>query len=243
LRLKGEYSRSVTLSQEVLSVDQNGKDNVIVGWALQGLGRAFWHAGLTEKGIPLLSKAIECFREAPDYPSLACATSDLGMCYLRQGQLREALTTLETSMEMIRGRHLRGFFSTQAYLGLAEGYLLKVTMSEGIDRVQALRAAKAACRDAGRHVAHVSEGRPGYYRLQANYFWMKGQRRAAEKLWARSVVLSEETGNLHELATTRLDIGRFLKNSPDLQQGEAARKQIELQVTSACSSTALLSSV
>ena len=232
----------MTLSQEVLTVGQDGEDSVIVGWALQGLGRAFWHGGLSERGIPLLSKAIECFREAPDYRSLACATSDLGMCYLSQGQLREALTNLETSMEMIRGRHLRGFFCTQAFLGLAEAYLFKVTMSEGMDRVQALRKAKAACRAAKRHVAHVSEGRPGYYRLQANYFWMNGQRQAAKKLWARSIGLSEETGNLYELASTRLDIGRFLENSSDLQQAEAARKQIELQVKSACSDTALLSS-
>ena len=242
LRLKGEYSRSVTLSQEVLSVGQDGKDNVIMGWALQGLGRAFWQAGLNERGIPLLSKAIECFREVPDYQSLACATSDLGMCYLRQGQLREALTNLEISMEMIRTRHLRGFFSTQAFLGLAEGYLLEVTMSEGPARVQALDKAKTACRAAKHHVAHVSEGRPGYYRVQADYFWMKGQRRAAEKLWARSVELSEETGNLYELATTRLDIGRFLENSPDLQQGEAARQQIELQVKSACGTMERLTS-
>jgi tetratricopeptide (TPR) repeat protein len=241
LRLKGEYGISVTLSEEVLSIGQDGKDSIVVGWALQGLGRAFWHAGLHERGIPLLSKAIECFREAPDYPSLACATSDLGMCYLRQGKVGDALATLETSMDIIKSRHLRGFLSTQAFLGLAEGYLLKVTMADGTDRVQALGKAKAACQSAGRHVAHVSEGQPGYYRLQANYYWMKGQHRTAEKLWARSVELSEQAGNLYELATTRLDIARFLKKSPDLQ-GQAVQKQIELQVKSACS-TALLSSL
>ncbi len=243
LRLKGDYGRSVALSQEVLSVGQDGKDSIIVGWALQGLGRAFWHAGLTERGIPLLSKAIECFREAPDYPSLACATSDLGMCYLRQGRIEEALATLEMSMQMIRGRHLRGFLSTQAFLGLAEGYLFRASLSEGIARVHTLRKAKAACRAAGRHAARVSEGRPGYYRLQANYLWMKGQCRVAETLWTRSIGLSEETGNLYEWATTRLDSGRFLQNSPELEQGQALRKQIELQVEAACNSTALLSSL
>src|SRR5262249_25946573 len=154
---------------------QDAADHHIWGWGLQSWGRTLWHMGAFDEALTHLHQAIELFATVPDYQMVACARSDVGQCYLRQGKLPEAVAVLEESNALLALRGFRGFLCTQARNGLAEAYLAMAEQAAGSARAGALQRAKRACRLALRQSQIDPEGLAGASRLQGTYKWLRGQ--------------------------------------------------------------------
>ncbi|MDQ5852214.1 MAG: AAA family ATPase, partial [Chloroflexota bacterium] len=199
LGLRGEVTSSRSLGHELVRVGQDGADRQVCGFGSQALGRILLHAGALEEAVDHLRDAVESFRAVSDYRNVASAGGDLGLCYLRQGKLKQALEVMVESNRLLDERNLRGWFSIAARNALAEGYLVLAEEVEGAERAAALQKARRACRAAMQQGRLSRDGLPGAYRLRGAYEWLSGQPAAARHWWQRSLAVAQKLGARYDL--------------------------------------------
>jgi tetratricopeptide (TPR) repeat protein len=164
--------------------------------------------GPLDEAVGQLQEAIELLTAIPDYPCLAEARAYLGLCYLRQGKLDQALQMLEQSNRLVATREVRGFQATTPRAGLAEVYLAKAEATEGHTRAVALNSAARACRAALKQGKADSRSVGIASRLQGAYEWFRGRADTARLCWERSMAVAEELGARYDLGQTYLEMGR-----------------------------------
>jgi class 3 adenylate cyclase/tetratricopeptide (TPR) repeat protein len=219
LRFVGDFSSSRTISEEIVRVGEETRDDQVRAWGLHGLGWTLWHLGALEEAAAHLKKAIELYQGIPDYPALAEATADLAQCELRQGRLTDALSALVESNRVIADRTLRGVVCTRPRLALAEARLLALEETAG--GAAERRLASHAVRTALDHSHTDRLARPAAYRLIGTFSWLVNKRSAAESWWRRAVSAAEEMEARYELARTQLEFGRRLREHDRLSRAEA----------------------
>ena len=215
------FTRVRELGQEIVRVGQDAADDQAWAFGLEVLGAVLWRTGAVVEGIAHLHKAIELFKAIPDYHSLVGTMGDLGQCYLRQGEVQQALTVLEESQRIIAQQGLRGSGLGFPFTGLAEGYLLAAEQAQEREQADALRRAKRACQAILNHSKRDRESLPRAHRWQGTYEWLRGKPAAAQESWQRSVALAEESGARYDLGLTYLEIGRHMGERSHLERAAA----------------------
>ena len=185
------------------------------------MGRIMLHAGALGEAVGHLRDSVESFRAVSDYRNVASVGGDLGLCYLRQGKLQQALDVMVESNRLLDERNLRGWYSVAARNALAEGYLVLAEEVEGAERAAALQKARRACRAAMQQGRLSRDGLPGAYRLRGAYEWLSGQSAAARHWWQRSLAVAQKLGARYDLGLTYHEMGKRMGDTAHLQRADA----------------------
>jgi len=212
--------------EEIAKLGETSGDPAVWGWGMQGLGRLLWQAGDLERSAAHLEKAIELLSRVPDYPNVAVTNGDLGMCYLRQGKLGEALAILESGRRLIADRALRGIVLTRIYGSLAEAHVVAFERARGVERVGGSARAKRACRAALKQSKVDRKGAATAYRCQGTYEWLNGKAGRARKWWDRSLAVAGELGDRYEAGLTQMEIGKRTRDDAALHRAEALFSEV-----------------
>jgi tetratricopeptide (TPR) repeat protein len=172
-----------------------------------------------------LKKVIELAEAVPDHRFRAMAGGDLGKCYLRQGDLGQALAILEEN-EHYRARYKMKRPFPILRNGLVGAYLLAAEQSGKNERENWLKKAGRSCREALREGKKYRIGLAEAMRLKGTYEWLKGKPVVAQKWWQQSLAVAEEIGMRHELGLTYLEMGQRLKDRAHLEKAESIFAEI-----------------
>jgi tetratricopeptide (TPR) repeat protein len=202
------------------------------------LGRAYQGLEMHEKFLGKLDTAIDAALEEaiklaeaiPDYVGCIWAGGVLGRCYLRQGQLGQALTALEVSQQVCVEHPMRGGGITIPLRnGLAEAYLLAAEQGDTLQRSEKadwLKKARRACRAALKEGKAYRPGLPEAMMLQGRYEWLRGKPATVQEWWQHSLALAEEMGQRYDLGMTLTEMGRRLGERAHLERAEAIFAEI-----------------
>ncbi len=144
---QGNLANALTYAQDLVRFGQDTNDSQMLVWGLTGRGLAQDRKGDFAEAIINLKKAIQLAEAVPDHRSRAMAGGDLGKCYLRQGDLGQALAILEEN------EHYRTKYKMKRYFpalrnGLVGAYLLAAEQSDQNERENWLRKAGRSRREA-----------------------------------------------------------------------------------------------
>jgi tetratricopeptide (TPR) repeat protein len=225
LSYQGNLSQALIHCQDLIRFGQEGADSLLHCMGLAAQGFAQWRLGQFDEAIPALQKAIELARAIPAPSFCTSAGADLGRCYLRQGDLGQALTALRTS----QGFYVE-YFGGDAYASLrngsAEAYLLAAEQGDKTEKDDWLKKSKRACRDSLKLGRVFHPALPEAMRLQGTYEWLRGKSAPAQKWWQRSLALAEERGQHYDLGMTHLEMGQRLGERIHLERAEAILAEI-----------------
>lgn len=225
-RNRGEFQLSLTQSEELLRVGEQTGDPQVLAWGLAIRGATLWPVGLLDEAIVHLERALKMFTEVPDYLSVVHTMSNLGMCYLRQAKMQDALGILEEAQQVIAAQHIRGVERTYPLAPLAETYFHLANGAEGAERAAWLRRAERVCRAALKQARNDTEGVPSAYRIKGTCEWLMGREALARVWWERSLTAAETLGARYEHGTVYLEIGTRLNSRDPLQRAEMIFSEI-----------------
>jgi tetratricopeptide (TPR) repeat protein len=217
----------LALCEKVIQVSQDAGDHQALGWGLFMLAATLDQAGEMDTAVAKMLQALELLRSVPDYQVISYASGVLGRCYLRRGEIPQALTVLEEGKQIVAQHGLRGFSCVPVRLHLAQAYLQGAEQAEGLARAEAIKKAKKACRVALRQVQFDQAAKINAYRMQGTLEWLRGRPQHALHWWEQSLAAASNLGARYEGGLTCLEMGRFLGNGGYLEEAESTFKELE----------------
>jgi tetratricopeptide (TPR) repeat protein len=211
----------LNLCREVIRVSQDAADRQSWGWGLFMLAATLDQAGALEEAVANMQQALDLLQSVPDYQVVVFASGILGRCYLRQGNLPQALAVLENGCRLILKHRLRGFSCGPVRVNLAQALLIKAEQAGEPVRGEAMEKAKEACQEALRQVKFDRATQIAAYRMQGTFVWLKGKPERARQWWQRSLEGADALGAPYERGLTWLEMGRFLKDLGYLEKAGA----------------------
>lgn len=176
---------------------------------MEDQARTLCMVGTLDEAIDLCHEALDVFRSIPAPFGIADALTDLGLCYMRRGELERATEALEEAGRMMVESGATGYNATQVRCYLADNALLILERSGSAERRLAETNAAAACRAAVSNSKAVPLGVPLAARCRGTLDWLRGHRRSARRWWQRSLDAGERIGIPYQVALTELDLGRL----------------------------------
>lgn len=225
-RLRGEFAVGRSLDEEIIRVGDETADPVLRGWGLTELGNTLLQAGRIADAIPLLAEARDLFRAVPDERWVAYAGGGLGLCYLRQGRLGDALDVLEGVHALIEAHGFKGFLGAVPRGALAEAYITMAEQAAGPERRRWLVKADRMVRTFLRQSRIDIEAVPAAYRLKGTVEWLRGRMGPARRWWTRGLASAEQLGARYEAGLTLLEIGGRTGDPMPLRRAEQVFAEI-----------------
>ena len=217
---KGDFANALTYAEDLVRFGQDTNDSQMLVWGLYGRGLAQDRKGDFVEAITNLRKAMELAEAVPDHRFRAMAGGELGRCYLRQGDLGQALAILEENEHYGAKYKMKRPFPALRN-GLVGAYLLAAEQSGQNERHNWLRKAGRSCREALGQGRKYRIGLAEAMRLKGTYECLREKPTFALKWWQRSLAVAEEIGMRHELGLTYLEMGMRLKERAYLEKAEA----------------------
>lgn len=212
LWIPADINDRLNLCQEVIRVSQEAADRQAWGWGLFMTAVALDQAGLLDEAIAKMEQALDLLRGVPDYQVICFASGILARCYLRQGDIQQALAILEEGGQLIKIHRLRGFPCVPVWMSLAQTYLAAAEQAKEPDREAAMRKAKRACHLALKQDKFDRASWVAACRMQGTYEWLRSKSGRAQQWWQRSIKAAEAMGAHYELGLTYLEMGKFLQD-------------------------------
>ncbi len=226
LRARGEVTRSVELSQQLVRLGEEAADTQVLAWGLAELGRALAVAGAIDDAGRHLERAIALSATIPDYVWVVDAMSSVAMIHLRQGRFEEALATLADAERVAQKHGLRGYNLTLVRTARAEACIAMAERSAGNERMAWLKQAREACRALTEQATVDAEARPGVGRLRGALEWLRGRPSTALRWWERGVAEAQKLGAQYELGLILWEMGRQTGDPRYLERAEAIFVQV-----------------
>ncbi|MCP4538309.1 MAG: AAA family ATPase [Chloroflexi bacterium] len=220
----GNLTQALIHSQDVVRLGQEGDDLQVVCWGLRAQGMVLRCLGQLDEAIKVLKESIELAETIPDYSSRISAGGQLGGCHLCQGELEQALSTLQASQQVYveySSTGTTGIGVVNYCIGLARVYLAAAEQSGTIERSDWLKKAQRACQITLKQCKVFRSTLPEAMRLQGTYEWLRGYPAAAQKWWQRSLVLAEKQERHYELGITYAEMGQRLGDRAHLECAES----------------------
>jgi hypothetical protein len=158
---------------------------------------------------------------ANDFLNVPRTVGPLAHCLLLQARTEEAAVLIDDEFGRLTGVRALPHFSEQLWTASATLNLARLEQAADADREQARRAADHACRGLLKNSRLDKGGFVPGYRMMGTYEWLAGRPRKAEKCWRKSLTLADQLGARYKEALTRLEIGRRLGDTAELEQAEA----------------------
>jgi tetratricopeptide (TPR) repeat protein len=226
---QGDFAQALMHCRDCVRLGEDGADPQVQCWGLHSQGRAQYCLGRFSEAIPALREAVELAKAIPDHLYHVAAGGVLGRCYLRQGKMEQALSTLQ-EIEQIYVQHSAGWgLAADLCSGLAEAYLLLAEQSDRAGRDEWLKRASHACRANLKQGRAALSGLPEARTLQGRYEWLRGRPAAARRWWERGLALAEELGQRYDEGLTHLEMGRRLGERAHLERAEAILSELGAQ--------------
>jgi tetratricopeptide (TPR) repeat protein len=229
---QGDLSQALTLCRDAVLLGREGDDPHVVCLGLQVQGAILQRMGRLDEAMEVLGDCIELAEATSTHSSRIAAGGALGLCYLCQGELQQALCALHATQQAYVKYGATGGTATALRIGLAEAYLVAAKKSDGLqqsEKADWLTKAKNACRDALKLGKLYAPMMPAAMRLRGTYEWLRGKRATAQKWWHRSLALAEQMGERYYLGKTHLEMGRRLGERAHLERAEAIFSEIGAQ--------------
>lgn len=217
----------LNLCQEVIRESEDAADHQAWGWGLFMLAATLDQAGALDEAAAKMRQALDLLKSVPDYQVVVFASGTLGRCYLRRGNIQQALTVLEEGCQLIEKHRLRGFSCVPVRLHLAQAYLLDAERAEGPPtRGKAMKKAQEACKMALRQVKFDRAAKISAGRMQGTWEWLRDKPKRALRWWQRSLDAASALGARYELGLTYLEMGKFLGDCDYLEKAESIFKEL-----------------
>ncbi len=206
---------------EAIAVCRDGGDAQALAFALQGLAVVLLHTGPLAEAVEAAQEAIELNRAIPNYASMAATSGELGLAYLRMGNLDQALGMLESVISLVNTRRVVGTSPTYPRNALATAYLIASEQASGSEREVWLKKARRACQAALRQGKVDCTGWLYALRMRARYEWLRGHREGALRFWQRGLAEAQRLQAPYEIGMFHLEMGERLGECAHLEQAEA----------------------
>jgi tetratricopeptide (TPR) repeat protein len=223
---RGNFAEALVHCRDLVRFGQEGALPEVQCWGLGQQGFCQRHMGEVDEAITTLREAVALAKAIPDYGIHVLAGGELGRCYLCQGQLEQALSTLQANQQVYVEHRVGWGTNSALFNGLAEAYLLVAEQSDSTARADRLQKAKYACRAALKQGKAFRGGLPEAMMLQGRYAWLRGKPATAKKWWQRSLTLAGEMGQRYDLGLTHLEMGQRLGERAHLERAEAIFAEI-----------------
>jgi tetratricopeptide (TPR) repeat protein len=218
---RGEYTRAVELSGEMVRLGEQAGDRQVHAWGMLCLGQALLYVGELDQADRFLTQARDMLAAIPDRLGLAYNLGNLGLCRLRRGDLDMALAIFEEGARHVATYRVTGNNTSAIRLGLAEACLIHAEQCHGADRTRALARARAALQ-AALALAHTNRlASPAAYRLRATHAWLSDRPATARRWWENSLAAAQRLGMPYEQARTHLEAGRRLGDDARIERAAA----------------------
>lgn len=221
----GRFREAIEYAVELARFGRDANDSEVCYWGLICLGSTRVRMGEFDKAAVNLKDAVQLAEKVPNHWYRVTGGSFLGECYLRQGDIRQALEVLEQNRDYASQHGIRGPVGYQN--ALAEAYLLMSERTSGSERQAWLAKARSACRIAlrtGRR--YVPRLLPDALRVQGIYSYISGDRSKAGILWQKGIDMANKGGMKFELGLTHLEAGRRLQDRAHLERAVAVFAEI-----------------
>jgi tetratricopeptide (TPR) repeat protein len=207
----GKLAEAQARSQELVRLGQDAGARNAWCWGETALGYTLNRQGDLAAAIIHLQKAIELAEAIPDHIYRIFASSELGSCYLRQGDYNRACSELENCLRL---RAKQRMFEVSGYIvtlnNLAEAQLYAAGQCTGSERAGWLRQARSTLRTAWRESPKFPVKTAQILRLQGTYDWLCGKSAAAQNWWQKSLAEAERMGLRYDLGINHLEMGQQL---------------------------------
>ena len=223
---KGQFKQALSNAQDLIHLGENMDDKQILCWGLYSKGIIQKCVGQFEESVSNLKKAIELAEAVPDYMYLIEARGELGLSFLRKGELKSALLALEESQRLSIKIKMKGHCNNALFLGLAEAYLSSAEQSDKDKKIEWLKKARRACHASIKQTKTFHPGMPEAMRLKGRYEWLNEKSSPAQRWWRRSLLFAEEKGLRYEEAKTHLEMGQRLKDRAHLERAEVIFEKV-----------------
>ena len=225
------FDVGLAYSQELIRVGQDAGLRALWCWGEARQGMILRRQGKLDEAVVSHQKALELAKVIPDYIFQTIAGAELGLCFLRQGDWRSALSQLETSQHVAVEHQVMEPYSRAALLnGLAEAYLFAIEHGAPSEKSTWLNKAKRACRAATKYSSVCQPLVPKSMRLQGTYEWLSGKPTAAQRWWQKSLAEAERMGLRYDLGEIYLEMGTRLSERTYLEKADAVFAGIGAQL-------------
>jgi len=154
---------------------------------------------------------MELFKSGSNYQMYVDCSGELAQCYLRIGNVDQALTVFEECQRIcVEHNLMKSPVLTRFRNGLVEAYLIVAEHRDDAEGADWLKKAGKACKVALKQGKVYPPGLPEAMMLNGRYDWLRGKHTVAEKWWQRSLALAENMGVRYDLARTLLEMGQRL---------------------------------
>ena len=133
------------------------------------------------------------------------------------GQIEKALSVLDETRRVYTEYGTTWYTDVFLYNGLAEAALW-IAEQDTVPQKANLSRANQACREALKRARALRIRLPDAMRLQANYKWLSGDRKAAQKMWKQGLKLTREQGQYYDEGVILLDMGSRLGDRSHLEK-------------------------
>ncbi len=219
----------LNLCQEVIGESKDAADHQAWGWGLFMLAATLDQKGALGEAVEKMRQALDLLKSVPDYQVIVFGSGILGRCYLRQGDIRKALTVLEEGCQFIERHRLRGFSCVPVRLHFAQAYLHEAEQAGGSRENKRMKKTGEACKMALKQVRFDQAAKISAYRMQGTLEWLRGNPEGARHWWQRSSTAARALGARYELGCTYLEMGRFLADGSYIEGAEFIFRELGTQ--------------
>jgi tetratricopeptide (TPR) repeat protein len=205
---QADFAAAISTATELVQIGIDAGDPYLRCWGEHGVGMIKITTGPLDEAAAGLVQARELATQSAIFRSQVGLGGMLGRCRLRQGRLQAAEAALGLSLQAIESKNLRGRFSSSAFHGLTELWLIKAEGAQGMQRRRALRQARKYSRRAYACTRDAVDWLPETQRLFGRLAWVSGAFKTARRHWEMSLATAEKGGNTLERARTLLELGQ-----------------------------------
>jgi class 3 adenylate cyclase/tetratricopeptide (TPR) repeat protein len=219
LRHRGEIAKVQRVADEFVRRADDAGD---VQCALQGAGHRAWilmQQGWLAQAVESWDRNIEGMKGVPDYQGLCEALGQRAICALWMDQLQHAEDAIGEGRRLMRERRIAPHVTTALREASAWLALTRLERAPTHERTAARRRAERAAGALHRLGRAYAGAQPIASFVEASVAWLRGRRGRAEVAWNRSLETASALGLRYQLAITRQQMGRLMR---DLSQLNAA---------------------
>jgi class 3 adenylate cyclase/tetratricopeptide (TPR) repeat protein len=225
---QGQLLQGQLLVEEMVNQSREVSDQMGVaqGEVAQGLA-AFSLGEYPDKTIAILEHTLESCRPVSYYMGIVLSLGVLGRCYIRKGDIPQALEALQNGKKVaVEHQMVIPFIVSYLYIGFAEVYLMAAEHGGVEEKAIWMKKAKRACRELMKHSKILMVEKPEAFRLQGVYEWLMGSPVKAQLWWEKSLRKAEDLGMPYHAALTRLEIGKRLGDGEQLKKAEVKLRDL-----------------
>jgi len=217
----GNFSSALQYAGDVARTGSEGADPQTCCWGLWTQGHVLRCLGRFQEAMESLSEAMRLAESAQDYVFHVAASHELGVCYLRRGELDNSLRLLEEAKNYFVLHPTRAMIYLPFLNGLPQAHLAAAEENEGQERSSRLKQAASALKPALKQGKQYPGVMPEVMLLKGRYEWLRGKSKSARKWWLQSLSLAEKLNQPYDVGLTLSEMGLRMKEKDSLEKAEA----------------------